>query len=62
MEINEMLSEKPQLLRELPHKGGYLAIILPNIKHLENLKQSLLTHEEYIRLVGEREGERLTIK
>lgn len=62
VEINEMLSEKPQLLRELPHKGGYLAIILPNIKHLENLKQSLLTHEEYIRLVGERERERLTIK
>ncbi|XP_032680688.1 protein Abitram [Odontomachus brunneus] len=55
VEVNEMLSEKPQLLRELPHKGGYLAIILPNIKHLENLKKSLLTHEQYIRLIEERE-------
>lgn len=55
VEVNEMLSEKPQLLRELPHKGGYMAIILPNIKHLENLKQSLLTHEQYIKLVEERE-------
>lgn len=58
VEVNEMLSEKPQLLRELPHKGGYLAIILPNIKHLEDLKQSLLTHEQYIRLIGEREKKR----
>lgn len=59
IEINEILSEKPQLLRELPHKGGYLAIILPNIKHLENLKQSLLTHEQYIKLVEEREKEKV---
>lgn len=58
VEINEMLSEKPQLLRELPHRGGYLAIILPNIKHLENLKQSLLTYDQYTRLIGEREREK----
>ncbi|KAH0945481.1 hypothetical protein HN011_012032 [Eciton burchellii] len=55
VEINEMLLENPQLVREPPHKGGYLAIILPNIKLLENLKQSLLTHEQYVELVKERE-------
>lgn len=55
VEVNEALSERPQLLKESPHKGGYLAIILPNIKLLENLKQSLLTHDQYIELIKERE-------
>ncbi|XP_018359176.1 PREDICTED: protein Simiate [Trachymyrmex cornetzi] len=50
VEVNEALSENPQLLKKLPHKGGYLAIILPNIKFLENFKQSVstLTHNKYI--------------
>jgi len=56
VEINETLLENPQLVKEPPHKGGYLAIILPNIKLLENLKQSLLTHEQYIELVKGREN------
>lgn len=51
VEVNEMLLKNPQLLREPPHKGGYLAIILPNLKLLENLKQSLLTYEQYISFV-----------
>jgi len=55
VEINEMLLENPQLVKEPPHKGGYLAIILPNIKLLENLRQSLLTHEQYTELVKGRE-------
>lgn len=55
VEVNEALSENPQLLKQLPHKGGYLAIILPNIKLLENLKQSLLTHDQYIELIKEKE-------
>lgn len=55
VEINEMLLENPRLLRNLPHKGGYLAIILPNLKFLESLKQSLLTHEQYIELIKEKE-------
>jgi len=54
IEVNEMLLENPQLLRQLPHKGGYLAIILPNIKLLESLKQSLLTEEQYLELIKKR--------
>lgn len=54
VEVNETLLENPRLLRNPPHKGGYLAIILPNLKLLENLKQSLLTHEQYIELIKER--------
>lgn len=55
VEVNEALSEDPQLLKGPPHKGGYLAIILPNIKLLESLKQSLLTHDQYIEFIKERE-------
>ncbi|XP_011883097.1 PREDICTED: protein Simiate [Vollenhovia emeryi] len=55
VEVNEALSEDPQLLREPPHKGGYLAIILPNIKLLDSLKRSLLTRDEYVELIKERE-------
>ncbi|XP_011646645.1 protein Simiate-like isoform X1 [Pogonomyrmex barbatus] len=55
VEVNETLSKYPHLLKESPHKGGYLAIILPNIKLLENLKQVLLTHNQYINLLKEQE-------
>ncbi|XP_011056528.1 PREDICTED: protein Simiate [Acromyrmex echinatior] len=58
VEVNEALSENPQLLKKLPHKGGYLAIILPNIKFLENFKQSVstLTHDKYIKHIKEKEN------
>ncbi|XP_018407490.1 PREDICTED: protein Simiate [Cyphomyrmex costatus] len=57
VEVNEVLLKNPQLLKELPHKGGYLAIILPNIKFLENFKQSVLTltHDKYIEHIKEKE-------
>ncbi|XP_029174841.1 protein Abitram [Nylanderia fulva] len=55
VEVNELLMENPRLLKNPPHKGGYLAIILQNLKFLDNLKQSLLTHEQYIELIKERE-------
>ncbi|XP_020300875.1 protein Simiate [Pseudomyrmex gracilis] len=62
VEINEMLLENPQLLREPPHRGGYLAIILPNINLLDSLKESLLTHEQYTELVEKREEDKQRIK
>jgi len=55
VEVNEILLENPQLLKEPLHKGGYLAIILPNIKLLESLKKSLLTHDQYTELIKEKE-------
>lgn len=55
VEVNEMLMENPSLLKNPPHKSGYLAIILPKLIYLENLKQSLLTHEQYIEFIKERE-------
>lgn len=47
VEVNESLIQNPKLLLEPPHKGGYLAIILPNIKLLDKMKESLLTEEQY---------------
>ncbi|XP_076231614.1 protein Abitram [Calliopsis andreniformis] len=47
VEVNETLVENPELLLEPPHKGGYLAIVLPNIKLLDKMKESLLTQEQY---------------
>ncbi|XP_076179099.1 protein Abitram [Ptiloglossa arizonensis] len=47
VEVNEALLQNPKLLMEPPHKGGYLAIILPNIKHLDKMKESLLTEKQY---------------
>lgn len=47
VEVNEMLLENPELLFQPPHRGGYLAIILPNIKLLDKMRESLLTQEQY---------------
>ncbi|XP_076227754.1 protein Abitram [Nomia melanderi] len=47
VEVNETLLQNPKLLLEPPHKGGYLAIILPNINLLDKMKKSLLTQEQY---------------
>lgn len=47
IEVNQALQEKPQLLHKPPHGGGYLAIVLLNIKLLDKMKQNLLTHQQY---------------
>lgn len=54
VEVNEALLQKPELLLGPPHKGGYLAIVLPNIKLLERTKESLLTREQYDSIMLER--------
>ncbi|KAL2743617.1 hypothetical protein V1477_009106 [Vespula maculifrons] len=47
IEVNEILLHYPELLKEPPHKGGYLALVLPNLKLLDKIKDTLLTLEEY---------------
>lgn len=47
VEVNENLLHNPKLLLQPPHRGGYLAIILPNIKLLDKMKENLLTQEQY---------------
>lgn len=47
MEINDALLTKPELLLQPPHRGGYLAIALPNILRFETLTTELLNQELY---------------
>lgn len=54
VEVNELLSERPQLLHEPPHRGGYIAIVLPNINLLDKIKESLLSQETYDLLMSQR--------
>ncbi|KOC66329.1 Protein FAM206A [Habropoda laboriosa] len=56
VEVNEALLQNPKLLLEPPHKGGYLAIVLPNIKLLDKMKESLLTQKEYDLKIFERQN------
>lgn len=56
IEANEALLQNPKLLLEPPHRGGYLAIVLPNIKHLDKMKASLLTQKQYDLEMLERQG------
>ncbi|XP_015118807.1 protein Abitram [Diachasma alloeum] len=54
IEVNETLVENPQLIKQPPHKGGYLAIVLPNIKIYEEMKKSLLSEEDYQKFIIQR--------
>ncbi|XP_053977942.1 protein Abitram [Hylaeus volcanicus] len=56
IEANEALLQNPKLLLQPPHRGGYLAIVLPNIKHLDKMKASLLTQKQYDLEMLERQG------
>ncbi|XP_043493305.1 protein Abitram [Polistes fuscatus] len=51
IEVNDVLLEYPETLKEPPHKGGYLALVLPNLKLLDKVKDTLLTLEEYKALI-----------
>ncbi|XP_063992204.1 protein Abitram [Diachasmimorpha longicaudata] len=55
IEVNEALVETPELIREPPHRGGYLAIVLPNIKTYEEMKNKLLSERDYQNLMDQRE-------
>lgn len=46
-EANTDLIDNPALLRQPPHKGGYLAIVLPKLDAPEKMKQYLMTQEAY---------------
>ncbi|XP_043268186.1 protein Abitram [Venturia canescens] len=53
-EANTDLLTNPELLREPPHRGGYLAIVLPKINDLDKLKKNLVTQEVYDEMMRER--------
>ncbi|XP_037963040.2 protein Abitram isoform X1 [Plutella xylostella] len=47
IEVNEVLVEKPELLKEYPDSDGFIAIMLSSIANSEATKNELLTPEEY---------------
>ena len=56
-EANTDLLENPELLRLPPHKGGYLAIVLPKLCRTaipEKLMETLLTQEAYDAAIRDR--------
>ncbi|CAD6238274.1 GSCOCG00012532001-RA-CDS [Cotesia congregata] len=55
VEINEALIDNPELIRKPPDRGGYLAIVLPNIKAHEGMKDKLLDEEGYKKAIAQRE-------
>ena len=54
LEVNKDLVENPELLKLEPHFGGYIALVLPNLKHLDKLKDKLLTREQYEEAIKKR--------
>ncbi|XP_033217627.1 protein Abitram [Belonocnema kinseyi] len=56
VEVNESLATNPSLLKEPPHKGGYLAIVLPNIKLVDDMRMKLLTQEGYEAAIEQRKA------
>lgn len=47
VEINQALLENPKLLLETPEKGGYIAIVLPKLKPLQDTCPKLLNEDQY---------------
>lgn len=54
IEINEKLSQSPQLLQEKPNSDGYIAIVLPHITLNAKYENELLQEEDYCKAVSER--------
>ncbi|XP_034952317.1 protein Abitram [Chelonus insularis] len=54
IEVNEALQENPLLIKQSPHRGGYIAIALPNIKAHEKMKDILLNEDQYQAAIEER--------
>lgn len=51
IEINNNIKRDPNLLQRKPVSDGYIALILPNLKTFDTLKNSMLTNKEYNQLV-----------
>eukprot|EP00112_Aurelia_sp_Birch-Aquarium-sp1_P010297 Seg2204.6 transcript_id=Seg2204.6/GoldUCD/mRNA.D3Y31 product="Protein Simiate" protein_id=Seg2204.6/GoldUCD/D3Y31 len=54
MEVNAELLENPKLLLESPENGGYVAVVLPRLKPIEEISHNLLTFEDYQQAIKNR--------
>lgn len=54
VEINQNLTKNPDLLIEKPLSMGFIAIILPSKKDMNNVKDNLISYESYVEQVVEK--------
>ncbi|XP_071102083.1 protein Abitram-like [Haliotis cracherodii] len=57
VEVNEHLSEKPNLVVDKFQTEGYIAVVLPRLYEFEREMKSLLSHEVYKSKMAERDLE-----
>ncbi|KAG7024138.1 Protein Simiate, partial [Cucurbita argyrosperma subsp. argyrosperma] len=50
LEVNDRLMKQPELLKNVAHREGYIAIVMPKPADWVKVKESLLSLEEYKRL------------
>ncbi|CAM8935870.1 unnamed protein product [Rhodiola kirilowii] len=50
LEVNNRLSNQPELLNASAERDGYIAIIMPKPADWLKIKSSLITHDDYIKL------------
>lgn len=54
IEVNEALTENFDLLKKEPHQGGYIAIVMPNLKHLDGMIEKMLNQKQYEETIAKR--------
>lgn len=57
VEINNRLLERPSLVTEKPDSDGYIAIIMTKLNESQTEQEKLLTKEQYLLAVNERQVE-----
>lgn len=56
IEINERLSEQPELVQTKTATEGYLAIMMPKLEHIKDQMKELITHDEYIKAIQQNQN------
>nr|XP_057902439.1 protein Abitram-like isoform X1 [Doryrhamphus excisus] len=62
LEVNENILETPALLQEKPSTDGYIAVILPKFEESKSITESLLSRDDFEKLVAGRDGAQETAK
>nr|XP_057902911.1 protein Abitram-like isoform X2 [Doryrhamphus excisus] len=62
LEVNENILETPALLQEKPSTDGYIAVILPKFEESKSITESLLSRDDFEKLVAGRDGAEATAK
>lgn len=50
VEVNDQLIENPNLLTTSPQEEGFIALVLPNLHKVDEIKNELIKEEDYIKM------------